>query len=290
MLEQIKKIIIIIGCQRSGTTLLGHIMGAPEHALLLDESDVIQLDERGGFNQWYPKFASNDPGANQMLSDVFAEANKKYIAPDQRIVDGANNNFVLAPNITHLVLKAPNMTYSFNEIAKLKIPISIIYMIRDPRSVVASMLKLSHINFVENQLKLLNNYPLLLTEFKYEIAIMADKSQALHLRNANLWIIKSSLSERFIDLGIPTYICKYENLITNIGDTCHLIAKHCRIPFHELMLSHQTIYQGIAQGQTSRTRSVDKQSLNKWESSFNGDQQQQILTMTKAYMRKLGYN
>lgn len=41
MLNQIEKIVVIAGCQRSGTTLVGQVLGAHPKAILIDETDGL---------------------------------------------------------------------------------------------------------------------------------------------------------------------------------------------------------------------------------------------------------
>ncbi|MBE8232817.1 MAG: hypothetical protein HAW67_03715 [Endozoicomonadaceae bacterium] len=162
-------------------------------------------------------------------------------------------------------------------------------MVRNPRSVVVSMLKLSNITFIENQLKLINRHHLLVAELKAELSIMKDKELPLYIRNAVLWKIKSSLFNRFIDLEIPSFLCKYEALISNKRDTCQLIAEQIDIPFDGLMLTHERVYQGIAQGKTDRTRAVDNQSIDKWKKTLQPNEEKQMQAAISMTMEKLGY-
>ena len=290
MFEQIEKIVIVVGCQRSGTTLIGQMMGAPRHALLLDETDVVHLDASGGFETWYPRMANNEPKAVQMFQDVFATAKQKYCIPNQRIVQSKGGVFTLASGITQLVLKAPNMTYCFDSITDLGVPVAIIFALRDPRAVIASMIRLKHIDFVGNQLELIRRHPLLVSEYRSDIMKMEDEHQPLHVKSALLWKIKSSLHTRFIELRLPTVLCKYEALVRSKRATCKLIAGQIGIPFDRMMLLHETVYQGVAQGKTARNRAVDAESIDKWKASISDIEEQQILATIGEAMERFGYN
>lgn len=263
MLEQIEKIIIVVGCQRSGTTLLGHIMGAPKHALLLDETDVVTIQKNGGYQNWIPKALNDSKFAYETLQDVLAKARLKYKRPDDRILD-QGQQLVLAPTITQLVLKAPNLTYHFEDIAMFNKAVGVIYALRDPRSVVASMLKLDHINFVENQLSFIKEHPKIARRYEDDLLIMADPTKPRFIRNASLWKVKSSLYRDFEKQNFPSTLCRYENLVRNSEIECQKIAERLSISFDELMLHHHIEYEGVAQGRTDRTRSVDQNSERKW--------------------------
>jgi len=275
MLGQINKIIIIVGCQRSGTTLLGHIIGAPEHSLLLDETDVVCLDDHGGYENWLPALIDNDSHAKTIFNSILTQARNQFREPDSRIVK-SGKQYALGRDIKQLVLKAPNLTYSFNDIAKLKKPVSVLYVVRNPLSVVSSMLKLDHIDFIGNQLKLIRNHPELCKQYTNDVTAMSQSSSSLWVKAAHLWSLKSSLFPHFENRGILSTLYHYENLIINKQQACIEISQKLGIQYDGKMINHHHIYQGIAQGRTDRERSIDRASLEKWKNNISNQQASKI--------------
>ena len=256
-------------------------MGAPENSVLLDESD--------GIYPWFDLYIQNDPNANKALSSILDKAKDKYKNSTQRIVTDRNNNFVLAPEIHYLVLKAPNLTYRFADVRRLSIPTCVIYGVRDPRSVVASMLKLSHIDFVGNQLALLQKVPDLFKEFWAETTILANQDQQPYINYALLWRIEAGLYQQFVDRDLVTYLCRYEELIAATDATCKKITDTLNIPDADLMISHDSIYSVVALEGTDGERLIDKQTLPTWPSKLSNRQARTILSISQSTLPSLGY-
>ena len=277
-----KKLIIIVGCQRSGTTLLGQILGAPSNAVTIDENE--------GLYDWFEKFASNHSLAEGLFAEVLGRARKKYLDSEKRISIDGNGSHRLTAEIHYLVLKAPNLTYSFREVAALEIPATVVYMVRDPRAVVASMAKFQHIPMVENQLRFLAKYPDLQNEFAAEIARMADQTELPHVRRALMWQIKSSLHDRFAAQGIPTLVLKYEDLIANTEEVCKKVAAHAQIPFDAKMLSHGDVFRGLGPGSTKRNRPIESSSMSTWSKNLKAEAEKQVNEEVRETMSALGYN
>lgn len=196
MTGNVRKLIIVVGCQRCGTTLTGQILGAHENAVLIDEFE--------GLYPWFHSFADKQPDAEELTSEILSKSMLKYRVPDQRFRP-QNGGIELAPNVDTIVLKAPNLTYSFEKIGALRCSVRIIYPVRDPRAVVSSMQRLSSINFVENQLRLMKKNPLIIAQFQDEFEILEDTRQPYWKRAAIVWKIKSGLATQFTRLGLPVF-------------------------------------------------------------------------------------
>ncbi len=280
-LQQVEKLIIVVGCQRSGTTLSAQTLGAPPNSLLLDESD--------GIYEWFRSYTAKEATSDRLLNSMLDRCRAKYAEVEQRIISHGGVRFSLAADVRYLVLKAPNLTYDFSVIATLSLPVVVVYPVRDPRSVVASMLELKHIDFVNNQLRLIARSSEVAKDFAREVALLADTKHPLCLRHAFIWLIKSRLYGRFVEHGIPTFTFRYEDLITHPRNTCLELTAALNIPFHEDMLAHQTVYVGQAQGRTDRTRGIEESSLSKWSATLSQAEEEQILSVAGTMMQKLGY-
>lgn len=281
MLKKIKKIIFVVGCQRSGTTLLGLMLGASKNTVMLDESD--------GIYNWFDMQIQNAPEASESFRSVLNRAAQKYKNSSESFVYDSDNNCSLSPEVEYLVLKAPNLTYRYKDFEKLGIPFCVIYAVRDSRSVVSSMLELTQVNIVNNQLKLLKTCSNLRNEFHAEAAILTRGDQPDHVNFALIWRIKSALFQRYIDSGIASYLCRYEELIGDTARVCKEMLDQLGIPFDESILMHHNVYDGTAQGETDRSRSVDRKSLNKWSSKLNDQQVREVLSISRSTMVLLEY-
>ena len=119
---------IVVGCQRSGTTLVGQILGAHPKAVLLDEEDGLYDWAFEALGKW--KLVKD-----RVTSDeVCRRASREYA----RALECFDSPGHLLQHIRFVVLKAPNLTYSWREISRLA-SARVVYVFRDPRAIVASM-------------------------------------------------------------------------------------------------------------------------------------------------------
>ncbi|MEP3654454.1 MAG: sulfotransferase [Litorimonas sp.] len=272
-LENIEKIVVIAGCQRSGTTLTGQIIGAHPNAFLIDEGD--------GVYDWFHSTDNALNGSDGKLSAVLQKADSKYKTAHSRLNIDPENRISMKENISHLVLKAPNLTYSFSRLAELSIPVSVIYPRRDPRSVVASMAKLAGIDMVGNQCRLIRKNEALATEFSSELSKIEQAEVSDHIKRAIVWQIKTKLSKKFVDAGIPTFIFDYEALVTDKKTYCSELARHAGLRPSLMMEEHETVYMGKGPGGTNRTRSIDTNSTFLWKKTLTKQQANDIIELTE---------
>ncbi|RBP50989.1 sulfotransferase [Arenicella xantha] len=258
MLDAIKKIVVVVGCQRSGTTLTGQIVGSHPKAFLLDETD--------GVYEWFKEVSGDGEVNVDTLYSVLLRAHDKYVQK-RGIVGHLRENAdcgSATTEITHLVLKVPNLTYEFERLSTLDIPVAAIYLVRDPRSVVRSMTRLSQIPMVENQIKLISAKPDLVSRFAVAYSKICSSNTSEHVKRALVWLIKSSLVGDFLNAGIPTMVLKYEDLVLRREEMAQLLAEHCSLNFSQSMLQHHSILTGKGPGGTERSRPIDSNSLDAW--------------------------
>ncbi|MEQ9661013.1 MAG: hypothetical protein RLN87_00495, partial [Parasphingopyxis sp.] len=101
--EGIERLVVIVGCQRSGTSLSGEVIGAHPNVLLIDETD--------GLMRWADALLAGSEEAEALYGPTLARAAEKYRRPKERVA-GRDGVAVPAPGITHLALKAPNLSYN----------------------------------------------------------------------------------------------------------------------------------------------------------------------------------
>jgi len=281
MIGGIRKVVIIIGCQRSGTTLTGQILGAHENAVLVDEFE--------GLYPWFHAAATNDEEADRLTFDVLERSQSKYKEPRTRFVT-TESGARLSDRIDTLVLKAPNLTYSYEAISELECRVHIIYPIRDPRAVIASMQRLSHIDFVGNQRRWMQDYPGLQVRFGRAFDILDDAVQPHHVKAGIVWKIKSGLRDEFEKCGLPVLQFLYEDLVANPKAWISKLLAFCDMPPSEKPYSHESVYIGFGPGKTDRQRAVDMTGLDSWKTVLLEEQAVDILQVAQPLAKSFGYD
>lgn len=253
-LSGIRHLVVLVGCQRSGTTMSGQVMGAHPNAFLIDENDGLYRWFNGLLEGKLDELASSTQA-------LLVKANTKYATAHSKLKHDPSGIVALKPEITHLVLKAPNLTYHYDELSRIGFPTTVLYAARDVLPVIRSMARLSHINFIENQLKLLEQRTDVQNLFRREYAVLKDETLPDDTRRAALWVIKTGLFEQFQNRQLPVYHFRYEDFVQNSQQHCAEMAAISGLSYHEYLHHHHTIYVGTGPGGTDRTRPIDTQSL-----------------------------
>jgi len=272
-LEGPAHLVIITGCQRSGTSLLGQIIGAHPQALLLDEDE--------GLMEWANAMLAGEARQHRLYHRLLKASARKYRSPEGRVLPRTLGRAKLHPDVTHVVLKAPNLTYSHAQIARLAQPFSVVHPVRDPRAVVASMAALDIVDIATNQLRLLKAHPRRAAYYEHEIEMLEDEGTPLHVKRAIVWRIKSAAFERFKEVGIDPLVLRYEDMVAHAEDHARRIAAHIGLPYSEAMLNHAEVFQGSGPGRLERGRSIDQASREKWRDSLSAQEQEDILAIAR---------
>lgn len=270
MIEQPRTIVFIIGCQRSGTTLTGQILGAHPNAVMLDEPDGLYR----WFAQWNPDTSLHTPE----FSAVLEKATTKYVSPGGRFKTNNAGLTELHPSISHLILKAPNLTYAYNKISRISSETRVIALVRDPRAVVSSMARLVNIHMVMRQIEWIRDTPGLASFVAEDLAHLDDPDLPINLKRALIWKIKSTLAMNFARLGQHYFLVEYENLVQNQNQMTQRLAHHTGLTDHENLRTHNLVLKGKGPGMTDRNRAIDGASLAGWHKELRDQEQQQILT------------
>lgn len=280
MIDHITSLVLVVGCQRSGTTLTGQILGAHERAVLIDEFD--------GLYPWFTAMVKNAPDQDIKTAEVLEKSASKYRTPEKRFLH-TESTIALAGSVDTLVLKAPNLTYSYRAISSLGIPVKVVYPVRDPRAVVASMMRKSQINFVDNQMLRLRETPEIATLFPDETRSIEDQSAPYWLRAAHVWKIKSGLMSHFQQIGHPVTQFRYEDLVQEPHHWIDDIAAFCGLTRSKMLFSHEHVYVGQGPGGTDRTRPVDRTSENTWSDTLDDQMAHDVLAQAQPLAGHLGY-
>jgi hypothetical protein len=249
--------VAIVGCQRSGTTLTGQWLGAAPGAALIDEPDRLY--------PWAEAALAGDRAAEGLFRQVCGKARGKYREPEARFSATGEDAAEPAPGVTHLVLKAPNLTYAYSAMQADASDWRFIYLIRDPRAVVSSMAGLSHIPMVDNQARWIRKYPDIAARYAEELAGMEDEARPMHQRRALVWKVKSDLWTAFADRFPPKTArrIRYEDLVLDQAGARDALAEvsGLDLPQPEDAAAY---YQGLGPGRTQRDRPADGASLETW--------------------------
>ena len=280
MLEQIESLIVIAGCQRSGTTLCGQILGAQSECLLIDEPD--------GLYGWFAQTVDGKLNKGHALLKLLNRANQKY-KPDHKRTNGSGVAVTLKPEIRYLVLKAPNLTYDYERLAALDIDVKVIFPVRDPKAVVASMMGLDYIvKMDERQADWANKY----SKISKQYEILIDRIQTeteQHIRLALVWKLKTSLLEAFKQSGLNPFVFKYEDLVANKDQYTRDMFEYAGLKTISGSSTYTKIFQGRGPGLTERERPIDKRSLEKWRSRLSISQAKQIMAEVSDVAKDYDY-
>lgn len=278
--EGIERLVVIVGCQRSGTSLSGEVIGAHPNVLLIDETD--------GLMRWADALLAGSEEAEALYGPMLARAAEKYRRPKERVAE-RDGVAVPAPGITHLALKAPNLTYNAAQLAALDIPVSVIYPVRDPRSVVVSMAAIGSIDMVANQLERMKSDPAIAAVHAEDIAYIEDPATPMHLKRARVWRAKSTAQASFERAGLDPYVFRYEDFVEDAGPYTVHLANHAGLVWHEDMIEHPRVMRGQGPGLLNRNRGIDTRSVEKWRDRLSIEQERNILALCGEAMARLGY-
>ena len=264
-----------MGCQRSGTTLLGQILGAHKDCFLVDEFE--------GLYPWYQSWMDGAPVAVNLLQELIIKSARKY--QDKR------HEFSTIKDLSAsiIVAKAPNLTYRFVQLSGHHPKPKVVFMARDVRAVVASMLQLSHIDILGNQIKQIVAIPQVANGLKAELEFLLDGSKPHFLRLAMVWKIKTAIYKDFQAVGLNPYVLKYEDLIRNTQANTADILAYCGLTAQGGSLDYTQVMQGQGPGNTSREVPVNSRSLFKWKNKISPDQALSIMELCADLMVELGY-
>jgi hypothetical protein len=200
------------------------------------------------------------------------------------------NDGTLRDNIKHVILKAPNLTYSFDNIQEILGSVSIVYMYRDIRDVVASMMSLEEVPIAENQYNRIINNKQIVSMFHREISLLSDIAAEQHIKMAAIAKIKMSLADKFEEHCDQVIRLHYEDIIDNPVQTITGLLASLDMPFSSSCLAHEKIMQGIAIGNTNRERKIDTSSSGNWKKYLDSSQEKDIWFHAGELMESIGYS
>jgi protein-tyrosine sulfotransferase len=243
--------ILIVGCHRSGTTLM---------RLVLDSHPLIHC-----FDEW--------KAYDALKNDEFANAKNAEIL-----------GFKI-PNWTEYLVDCDDFKKYYQE------DDYILFMLRDVRAVVASMLSLrtkpDRVWFQGAVNAVTKKWPIdpkrkFLQTCGAELAKIETMPLADYRKAALYWRYKTSKYLEMVTLGWRVVPVFYEKFVDRPESHMRILMKTLNIPWSDMLMqhhqmTHDEVTNGMAVGNTNAQRAVDTGSVNKWEDVLTADQQQAIL-------------
>ncbi len=260
------QIILVTGCQRSGTTMLN---------LVLDSHPDVH-------------------GIDEMQFDV------------NRMRDYLNS-----PEFAPVVcLKLPAAAAALWFVESIR-GIQVLWALRDPRAVVASMVRLplaldgrtvpwaAHpagaLVEIDNAVEALNGVPADLAEdwqrHRVTVGTPPERWSPSELaRSAALcWRLKNDLLRLYDKAGIAYRIVGYEDLVHEPEAQIRALLTYLKLNWHDDVLRHHLLHRGASVGQTDNTRAVDTNSIDKWREVLASEELAIVHAICGARAQELGY-
>jgi len=260
------RVILITGCQRSGTTMLN---------LALDSHpDVVGIDEM-------------DFDFDRMPDYLEGEA--------------------YAPAVC---FKLPRAAPAVKFVQSIP-GVHVLWALREPRAVVASMVRLSldldgeRVSWaahpqgagieLSNSLKVLGGVPADLVHVwrAYQSGQQAPpKGWPLDLlvtSAALCWRLKNDLLRVYDRAGVAYRVVVYEDLVRQPEAQMRAILSDIGLKWHEDVLRHHQLHSGVSVGQTDNTRPIDTASMDKWREVLGPPQLEIVRAVCGARAAELGY-
>lgn len=279
MLSTNLKFVFIVGCQRTGTTLVGNILGAHSQAFLIDEPN--------GVYQWVNSILDGQDieVSNSLFTSCCQKARNNYLDPETKCTEEGS----LSAAVTHIILKAPNLTYSAKKLARNFPGSFCIFTFRDIRDVVVSMSKLDWIPMVKNQLNLIKNDAEMKARYQKEILELEKPGIPPHLARAYIARIKMELSTSFNIPNLEKLEVRYEDLVKYPGEWMEKLFHHIQLPANLQKDTYMNSMKGWGPGLTFRRNKINTFSVSQWPNFLSVEQENDIWQIAGSLMQHLRY-
>jgi protein-tyrosine sulfotransferase len=255
------KRILITGCQRSGTTLMGLILNSHPSILNLDED--IFVDK---------KQLSLDKITSIKLPEQSANVDyiKNELKPDA-VIWMVRNPFDVIKSMMTLKLSSNRTesecwgaTFSHVEINR--------------------MLQYLPKKYTQGHAGLLDLY---LKSLAYSKDRLSEKG--IILSSITCWVLKQECYQYLIDSGLSVYKLHYEDLVSSPKPVLAKLFDFIGIGWHDNLLKHHELHSGYSIGNTLNSRAIDQSSLFYSDGFFNDSELSLISELTESKRRTFHY-
>lgn len=248
----------ILGCQRTGTTLL--------RLILESHSSIHCFDETLGYEILRARDFSSLPGKNvSRIGFKIPRWTEQLL--EHRVIDEVEHTGCGA-----FYLGEP-----------------LLFVHRDAKAVVSSMIRLIEdgspwierwgrpllLNKIEKSNKFCSRYfeqIKLLKEYNYSQAAVG----------ALYWVYKTESYFDYCQAGLPILAVRYEDLVTSPETVLRLIVSHLGLEWEESLLTHEKLSHGetndsgLTLGGTDSKRPIETSSLGQWTKNLSSEDVRQI--------------
>jgi len=263
-----KTIILITGCQRSGTTLL--------HLILDSHPEISSINEKE-FKFHHLNTYINAP----WLPNNIAFKLPRY-APILQFIKGLPNRKVLwcIRDPVDVVYSMVNLRIQLQE--NLTIPWA-----AHPEAARAEILNCYWPLGIDQK----NNLKELMSEYQKILSInILDWGKSEIIFSAALcWRIKNELALIYQSEGIGFHAVRYENVVMNTEDSAKEILDYIGVPWNDDVLRHHELHKGITSGGAVESRPVDENSLGLGKCYFTRNDIELISRICGDLPEKWGY-
>ena len=208
--------------------------------------------------------------------------------------------------------KLPRVAYNPKFVENLP-GASILWCVRDPRDVVASMMQLrlpvddgselpwaAHPHGADYALHF--SYPALPWRVRFALSAemrrfkrikrkdrQARTRQDLVFTGALVWRVKNELLRLFAASDVPLKIVRYEDVIARPRRELADVLGHLNIAWHDNVLKHHVLHSGVSIGGTENTRPIDAGSSGKWRNRLTDDDVSIVSRLCAATAADFGY-
>lgn len=251
---------LIVGCQRTGTTLLRLVLECHSHIFCFDEEKAY--------------LALRDDTVKE--AEGSALVGFKIPSWTEQLDDDWLYDVGLGLWCKHFYRREP-----------------IVFLLRDVREVVASMmdLKLFGLNWWSAlgslTLRMKLKSPAFRKRYHREIQDIGDPNVNQPAAAALYWKYKTQAYFDYKEKGWPVYGVLYERLVTSPAQEISRILGFLGLKWEDSLLTHSQLphteldQEGKAMGQTDPTRPIDHSSLERWRERLSSSDVDQILAVAQ---------
>lgn len=260
----------ILGCQRSGTTLVRLILESHSKISCIDEPETYQrLLEFKKNNSIEPNslLGFKAPLITEQLNEAFfSDVSLDFVIP---------NKFKNVPRI---------------------------FLVRDVRDTIVSMRRLQQGKstwyniWPEKSFQYWRHtIPNFESKFESEISIISNSNDKLLLMASFYWKFKTTSYFDYEKNGTKLCKIRYEDLVNNPKETISKLIKFLNVEWEDNVLHHQKIKHqyveksGLTIGQTNPKLPISNKSVGSYKNIFSKTELNDIMNISEDLMEKLGY-